>query len=189
MLSKQAMERSNKLFEGFTIINAIISSKDRLVLITKNTGGKNADLKNDAELKTKFILYNPKHNKEKLGINSKYWGQGIENAWGGFVGGENRPTVFCALDANVCEFTSDEEWVRNTGWEKLPVSHIESPMIRSFLGCINIDNDIYIFGALRKLYRRIGKQEWQDLTDETEHPNLHADLVKLLKQKKGLSSG
>lgn len=189
MLSKQAMERSNKLFEGYTIISAMISTKDRLVLITKNTGAKNADLKDDGELRTKFIFYNPNYHKDKHGIGAISWKQGIRNAWGAFLGDETQPTIFCDRDKFTIEFISDEKWMEDTGWTELPATpQIDFPMIRVLLGCTTIANEVYIFGLLRKLYKRIGQQQWQDLTNEAEHPNLHAELTKRKQQKKSLMS-
>ncbi len=184
MLSKKSLERFENLLEGYSIIYAVISSKNRFVFVTKDNGGEEGDLLDDSELATEFILFNKNFHKEKHGVVAKAWGEGISRAYIASMGDENQPTIVCQSFARTFEFASDVKWLDKSSWEILPSS--TNSMQRGIWGCKKIDNDIYMFGRFRKLYLRTGKQQWRDLSDETEHPNLHAELAKRIKQKKSM---
>jgi hypothetical protein len=187
MLKGQTSERLEKLFEGFVILNATITQKNRIIFITKDVGGKEGRFKDDAQLETDFMLYNPNYHKDKKGVIVKYWGQGIKSAWGVCIEGEKHPTIFCDRDISTCEFISDEQWLDNTGWKELPPpENLNDAMLVGTWGVKKIETEIYLFGRFRKLYIRTGLQQWQDLTYEAEHPNLHAEIRKRKKQKKSM---
>lgn len=189
MLTKEASERFDKVFQGCAITHAMIFSKERIAFIFKENASGKGRPKDDAELATECVLYNPLYNKDKHGIKVMGWEQGIRNAWGAFVGGGKDPTVFCNRDCETCEFTSDEQWRKHSEWEMLPPpKNVDYAMLRALRGCKVIDGEVYIYGIFRKLYKRAGKQKWMDLTYEDDHPNLHTEITKRLKQKKSLIS-
>jgi len=46
---------------------------------------------------------------------------------------------------------------------------------RAVWGVKTIDGEIFTFGSMRKLHRRTGIYEWEDLTDTKKHPYLYKD--------------
>jgi len=190
MINKKTKERFNKLLEGYVILFAIIDHKERIAFITKDIGGKKGYLKHDAELETDMILYNPKCNLNKLGLACKTWTQGVPNAWVAFTGTEEEPLVIWSNVAYSNEFPSDCNLDKPTELEHIPApKNLGIEMLRAVHGIKNIDGETFMFGRFRKLYRRMGVQQWKDLSYEETHPNLHKDLAKRIKQKKSMVSG
>lgn len=187
MISKEAKNRFNSLLDGYVILHAVISSKNRIAFIIKDVGGKNGYLKDASELTTAFVLYNPTINPQKFGITAFGWKRGVNKAWVGLLGDENMPISICNNLTFTLESLSDFQLDKKTGWLKLPnPTNTKKAMIRGILGCKIIDNEAYMFGRFRKLYKRIGVQKWKDLSYEDEYPELHVDLEQFKKQKKRL---
>jgi len=47
---------------------------------------------------------------------------------------------------------------------------------RAVWGMKTIDNEVFTFGSMRKLHRRTGIYEWEDLTDTKKHAYLYKDI-------------
>ncbi|MFK8031234.1 MAG: hypothetical protein AB8G18_13445 [Gammaproteobacteria bacterium] len=47
---------------------------------------------------------------------------------------------------------------------------------RGVWGLRRLDDTVYVFGSMRKLHRRVGVYEWDDLTDPEKHANLYKDI-------------
>lgn len=190
MISKKTKERFNNLLEGYVLLYATIDSKERIAFITKDIGGKNGYLKHGTELETDLILYNPKCNNDKLGLACRGWEQGISRAWVSFVSDETQPLCAWSDNAYSIEYTADCKFDISTGWEHIPApKNLGVEMLRAVHGVKQIDGETFMFGRFRKLYRRTGVQQWEDLSYEETHPNLHKDLSKRIKQKKSMVSG
>lgn len=190
MLNKQASDRIDKLFEGYTIQSATIYSKKRILLILKESPDENVGSYRDEDFRTEAILINANYNKDKHGVAASGWKKGVGYAWAAFLGDEKTGTVLCDSNCGTYEFESDEKWEKGSGWQDIAdKSDYSKTMLRMLMGCRTIADQTYIFGIARKLYKRVGKQKWMDLTNEQEHPNLFADLVKVYKKKKNLGLG
>ena len=184
MISKKAKERFNSLLGGYAIIHANIKSKTRIAFIIKDIGGEKGYLKDASELATDFVLYNPNIRADKHGVVALGWKQGVRKAWVTMLGDENNPIILCNDLTFTYEYPSDYHLDKKIGWSKLPNPiNTKKAMIRGILGCKVIDNEAYMFGKFRKLYKRIGIQVWKDISYEDEHPQLHADLEQYKKQK------
>lgn len=190
MINKKTKERFNKLLEGYVLLYATIDSKERIAFITKDIGGKNGYLKPLAKLKTRMILYNPKCNLDKLGLAAIGWREGVPRAYISFVGTDKEPVVIWSNDGESKEFSSECKRHESTEWQHIPAPpNLGVEMLRAVHGVKNIDGETFMFGRFRKLYKRIGVQQWEDLSYEETHPNLHKDLAKRIKQKKSMVSG
>ncbi len=51
-------------------------------------------------------------------------------------------------------------------------------------GIVYIDGEAYMYGILRKVFKRTGVYKWVDITDPNKHPNLFAELKKM-KENRG----
>jgi len=192
MPNKESKNRLNMLLDGYSITNAVISNKDRVTFVLKHDGGEGF-IGLREELETDVILYNPKFHAEKKGVKATFWKQGISQAWLSYAGDETRPTVVWSSGVYNLEFNSDTGW-ESTGWQELAEPDNsgakENPAeLRRVQGCKNIDGEVYMYGRFRKLYKRIGKQQYQDLTYERTHPNLYSDIYQMRKKNKKLPSG
>ncbi len=45
-------------------------------------------------------------------------------------------------------------------------------------GITNIDGDVYAYGMVRSIFKYKGIKKWENITTETKHPNLYADVNK-----------
>ena len=179
-------ERFNSLLEGYVILHAIISSKNRMSFILKHTGGKNGALAGDDQLATRFLLYNPKIKPEKHGLAAFRWDKGIAKAWVGFLGDMSESTIICTNLGSCLECPNDFD-LSNTVWNKLPnPTNTKKAMLRAIKGVVIIDKNIYMFGRFRKLYKKTSENKWEDLSYEGNSPSLHADLEKHKKQGRHL---
>jgi len=192
MPSLEAKKRMLGLIEQRSIIHATIDNKERISFILKNDGGEDF-IGLREELPTVVMLYNPKFYSEKFGVKAALWRQGISVATISYVGDDSKPTVVWSSGVYSLEFNSDEGW-ESTSWQELTKPDNsgakENPAeLRRVSGCKNIDGEVYMYGRFRKLYKRIGKQQYQDLTYEKNHSNLYSDIYQLRKKNKKLPSG
>jgi len=186
-MNKKTKKRFEKFLEGYAILHAVVYNKKRMAFIIKHIGGEQGSLVGDDKLETRFFLYNSNIKPEKSGLVIKGWGEGVIRAWVAFHGTEKDPVVICSNKAASCEYKSDIEIDTWYSWKQFPLpKNIEKAMLRGIYGSKHIDNETYMFGKFRKLYKRKGVQQWDDLSYEEEHPNLYADLEKHKKQGRHL---
>ena len=184
----EAKERIASLLDGFVLLDADILKKDNIVFILKSIGGSKGYLKDGIDLPTRLVYYNPEKNKKTYGVGGREWKQGVKRGWVAFSRDENSTIISCNNMALTYEISPNME--EATSWERIPISvNAEKSMTKGISGCKVIDNEVFMFGRFRKLYMRVGVQEWKDLSYENEHPELHADLEQLKEEKKSLKAG
>lgn len=192
MPSLEAKKRMLGLIKERSIIHATIDNKERISFILKDDGEEDF-IGLREELPAVIMRYNPKFHSEKFGVDGTRWKQGISYATVTFSGDETKPTILWSSGVYNLEFRLDEKG-ESTGWQELAEPDNsgakENPAeLRRVQGCKNIDGEVYMFGLFRKLYKRIGKQQYQDLTYERTHPNLYSDIYQMRKKNKKLPSG
>lgn len=180
MIHAESKKRFNALLDGFVLVGAEISGKDSIVFILKSIGGAKGYLEDGLMLPTRLVYYDPRKNVEKHGIGAREWEQGVKKGWAAFSEGDASTIVACNDMALTYEISSD--MLESKPWRQIPKPNNSAPMLRTITGLKLIDNDAYMFGLFRKLYKRVGAQEWKDLSYEEEHTNLHSDLEELLRK-------
>jgi hypothetical protein len=138
----------------------------------------------ETELEARFVLYNPVIWKNKDNFVAEFWKSGVMYVFPTFSGTERGDNiVVCFLDGHMRGYSgecdNDKNWYANkVQTHKIILPHNAMHTAR------NIAGDIYFAGTPRKLFKRIGPDQWIDLTDEAAHPNLFQD-IDAAKQKQG----
>lgn len=176
-MNEETKQRFSTLLDGFVILHADIVEKDNIVFIVKSIGGPNGYLRDSIDLPVRLIYYNPNTNKEKNGVGAREFKVGIRNAYVAFSNDKNTTIVSCSNMAMTYEILPTME--KPTNWEQIPTpENVDQSKLKIIFGCKAIDNELYMYGANRKLYKRTGIQSWRDLSYEDTHPNLFLDLDK-----------
>jgi len=184
MINKKTKERFNKLLEGYAITHATIANKERIAFITKKV--EEESLKPDNQIPTDLLLYDINKGLEiapdEYGLLATEWGRGVHSAWVAFNNNQTS-MVLATRHAQTLEFLSDDLYNERVRWKNLPnPTNTDKAMIRYIKGVKSIDNEVYMFGGFRKLYKYLGNQEWSDESYEESHPNLHLDLENYKKE-------
>ncbi|MCU7858351.1 MAG: hypothetical protein KZQ86_00655 [Candidatus Thiodiazotropha sp. (ex Lucinoma kastoroae)] len=183
--------RVSSIFDGNSIIHAAITNSDRMAFITKEepSDSKRAKLGDD-QLATCVVYYNKNANwdAEKHHFGYKGWSKGMRRAYVVFPGKNSlNNLVFCGVEGSgrctMAEGPDDDVWFEKS-------LNIIKPFDnhKAMLTATNIDGEVYFGGNIRKLYKRTDKNEWVDLTDENEHPNLHEDVRSALDSGRSIRS-
>lgn len=182
-------DRINEIFHGFVITNVAIEHSSRIAFITKEvpTEAKSKKLgydPGDDELATRIVLYNLMAiwATEKDNFVSKGWSVGVRRAYVAFTGEQDTGNlVVCGVEGSGTAFMS--EGPLDDNWYDRPMKPVKPfDNHKAMLAATNIDGEVYFAGRLRKLFKRVGKNQWIDLTDEKAHPYLFTDIAQARKQ-------
>ena len=112
---------------------------------------------------TRILAYLAEKNpKGRLGTIK--WKQGITTAY--ICATQENNWVVCTDTFNINEIIHQTEWYDTPNNERGRLAK----------GIVNIDNDIYTYGMVRNVFKRIGIKKWKNITTETKHPNLYTDV-------------
>lgn len=191
MITKNRKNRFNKLLEGYAITHATIANKERIAFILKKV--EEESLKPENQIPTSLLLYDINKGLElapdRYGLLATEWGRGIHSAWVAFHANKQGSLLMATRHTQTLEFLTDDLYNEAARWKVLPKpSNTDKAMIRYIKGLKCIDDEIYMFGGFRKMYKRIGVQEWKDESYEETHPNLHLDLEEYKKEGIALNS-
>ncbi|MEW8318900.1 MAG: hypothetical protein AB2660_20885 [Candidatus Thiodiazotropha sp.] len=185
--------RVEELFHGYAIVHATLENKDRVAFIlkeevTQDTAEELDYIPGDDELATMAVLYEPSVWHSRDNFAAYRWREGVRNAFAVIEGRQRTGSiVICGISgggqAGEFNVITDSEWYsKEDTWVELPFEH------KAMLCATNIDSEVYFGGNLRNLFKRTGKNEWIDLTDEEQHPNLHEDIRHALESGHSISS-
>jgi len=124
----------------------------------------------DDETKARLLSYAPKRLLDQNGFGNIDWIQGVTDLH-----------LAYDIDNLIIAGCNGEFFVWESTQEFQPVAEPEDDYTRGSYAAAFIDGNIYITGHLRKVFKRVGVNQWVDLTDEADHPDMFADLRALKK--------
>ena len=114
------------------------------------------------DLPTKAFTYRPSMPKGEYGVSS--WDYGIIGL-SVEVDRKSDKTIMCEQ-----HFRSTESGL--TDWYPIPKNdrgHLAK-------GLAHIEGDVYAFGMIRTVFKRVGIKQWENITSEKKHPDLYTDI-------------
>ncbi len=123
----------------------------------------NDDSQDSDELPRRLMVYLPNKNKFGEFGTTKYRDCGLT-----YVSAYGDNWIVCNQAFMI------DEVLKNTSWYDIP--HNERGYLAK--GITNINGDVYAYGMVRSVFKYKGIKEWENITTETKHPNVFADVNK-----------
>jgi len=169
-MKKEIYER---FIQDKVITDCAIISKDEMAFITKEMPKSESDYRPIEDRESCVLLYSTKRWKERDGFGYVSWGSGIE-----FL----KVAYDNLTDEDIC---CDSIWngyqtkIKNNKFSPVLPKEKQDDYTRGSEGVVYIDGEAYMYGILRKVFKRVGIHKWIDITDQKIHSNLFDELKKM----------
>jgi len=152
----------NNNIKGFLITDAAIINARKMVFALKGDLHTEPDKSFD-EAPFRLVSYIPDNEKLVGGYGKAHWDAGYK-----FIYTTITDRIFlCGGWFDVWESKADGSFYTLSD---------NNEFARGCSGISNVGEEVYVFGGLRKVFRRNAYKQWEDLTDETKHPYLYKDI-------------
>ena len=155
---KSVYEKHFKLRE---IEDCVCTSLDRISFAIKDYPVEDDRESIEAiDLPTKAVTYRSSLPKGKYGVS--YWDYGIVGL-SVEVDRKSDKTIMCEQYFRLTE-SGLKDWY--------PVPNNDRGHLAK--GLVDIKGDVYAYGMVRSVFKRIGVEQWENITSEKKHPNFTA---------------
>ncbi|MCG8429239.1 MAG: hypothetical protein MI754_17955 [Chromatiales bacterium] len=172
----------NQYIKGKSILHCAIADFNNIVFSLKEIQSDESDNRAMHERASIILSYSPERLKNQDGYGHLGWSEGHSNLY----------LAYNDLSEGILACDTDFYVYESKGGSKkfLPIKpkSEQDDYTRLSKNIKFIDDEAYIVGHLRKVFKRTGVFEWIDLTDPDEHPNLFEELA-ALKAKNGNYGG
>ena len=146
------------------LIGCACSGLERISFVLKDMPRNEGDHRESYEFPTRAITYKATFPAGEYGIS--LWDEGIDQLFID-IDKEKDKTVILTQAFETME-AGLEDWLEMPDNQK---GHLAK-------GLVNISGDVYAFGMVRSIFRRVDTGVWKNITLKEEHPNLYADIEK-----------
>jgi hypothetical protein len=172
------LDAYNKYIQGYVITHASIIDNRNIAFGMKEIQSDENDTRSKENRATAAISYSPDRLQHQNGFGRAHWETGIKEIFIAY-NSISEGIVYCDTAFNTFEPKAE----RAAFYPVLPTSE-QDDYTRLSQNLKFIDDEAYLVGILRKVFKRTGVFDWIDLTDPNKHPHLFEELAKH-KEKRG----